>query len=181
MYFLLLLMFQHLYICQFALFQCFMILFASVGSQVRIFFFFIQMSLPLQVFHKIFTVPCQGPSFYPVSKESFLLFLSCAVNLSFYRITAYLRCTSNWMLFQFLRVLLSRFPSMLSQLTKKIGLFLIFVIFLYLFLHFLRSFIHSLSRLMFITKLAPLSKEIWDVFGRFVFLLWPGRFEQFVG
>lgn len=61
-----------------------------------------------------FTVPRQGPSFYPVSKESFLLFLSCAVNLSFYRITAYLRCTSNWMLFQFLRVLLSRFPNMLS-------------------------------------------------------------------
>lgn len=78
------------------------------------FFFFIQMSLPLPVFHKIFTVPRQGPSFYPVSKESFLLFLSCAVNLSFYRITAYLRCTSNWMLFQFLRVLLSRFPNMLS-------------------------------------------------------------------
>lgn len=54
---------------------------------------------------------------------------------------------------------------------KNIGLFLIFVILLYLFLHFLRSFIHSLSRLVFITKLAPLSKEIWDVFGRFVFLL----------
>ena len=72
------------------------------------------MSLPLPVFHKVFTVPRQGPSFYPVSKESFLLFLSCAVNLSFYRITAYLRCTSNWMLFQFLRVLLSRFPNMLS-------------------------------------------------------------------
>ena len=54
---------------------------------------------------------------------------------------------------------------------KNIGLFFIFVILLYLFLHFLRSFIHSLSRLVFITKLAPLPKEIWDVFSRFVFLL----------
>lgn len=144
MYFLLLLMFQHLYICQFALFQCFMILFASVGSQVRIFFFFIQMSLPLPVFHKIFTVPRQGPSFYPVSKESFLLFLSCAVNLSFYRITAYLRCTSKWMLFQFLRVLLSRFPNMLSQLTKKkyriISDFCNFAVFVFTLFTFIHSF-----------------------------------------
>ena len=131
------------------------------------------MSLPLPVFHKIFTVPCQGPSFNPVSKESFLLFLSCAVNLSFYRITAYLRCTSNWMLFQFFKSFTLSFSKHveLAYEKKNIGLFFIFLILLYLFLHFLRSFIHSLSRLVFITKLAPLSKEIWDVYGRFVFLL----------
>lgn len=41
-----------------------------------------------------------------------------------------------------------------------------------LFVFTLFTFIYSsLSRLVFITKLAPLSKEIWDVYGRFVFLL----------